>query len=166
MQDAGSLIRSLIKDLGLKGPSSLHIIRGRWAELFEGALSLHCRPEALRDGELLVNVDSPVWRQQLGFLSSGMEKKLAPFGVKRLRFRIGRVDRAGAQGAGGRPASGPAFGSREREPLSPEDLDFVRNMGSLIDDEETKQAALRAASKSLRAQKPLMADRPQAGYGP
>ncbi len=48
-------------------------------------------PASLREGELLINVDSPVWLQQLNFYKDTIIKKLNGFGIKTVRFKMGRV---------------------------------------------------------------------------
>jgi len=91
VQRAGSLIDSIMKDLGLSEGVALSRIKSNWPELFQPPLVYHMSPSALREAELLLNVDSPEWLQQLSFYREEILKRLGPFGVKEVRFRLGRV---------------------------------------------------------------------------
>lgn len=91
MQSAGSVLESLARELGIDGALRLHQVRDRWSNVFKGPLSLHSYPSSLRGESLLVNVDSPVWLQEINFLRAEMLERLGPFGVKDIRFRLGKV---------------------------------------------------------------------------
>lgn len=91
MQRADSLIGEIIKDLGLSEGVALARIKSNWTELFSPPIVNHMSAVALRDSELLLNVDSPEWLQQLSYYRSEILKRLDPFGVRQVRFRLGRV---------------------------------------------------------------------------
>lgn len=95
MQRAGSALSPVLKELGMESAIALHRLRGQWGSLFGEALSLHARPVSLSGGRLLINVDSPVWLQELSFLKADMAEKLKGFGVKDIRLRLGRIRREG-----------------------------------------------------------------------
>ncbi len=92
----------------------------------------------MSDGELLIAVDSPVWLQELQFLQEEIVRKLDPYGVKRVRFRLGRI------------AVMEKPGSRSRKPASksikPDEQVFIDETTSQIKD-ESLQAALKAAMR-------------------
>jgi hypothetical protein len=91
LQKAGSVLESLARELGLDGALKLHDIRDQWANVFKRPLSLHTYPSTLIGENLFVNVDSPVWLQEINFLKSELIEKLRPFGVKDIKFRLGKV---------------------------------------------------------------------------
>jgi hypothetical protein len=91
LERAGTVLGSLVKDLGLESALALYRIRENWESVFRGPLSLHSSPSGLSRGRLLVNVDSPAWLQQLNFYRKDVVRKLASFGVKDVRFKLGRV---------------------------------------------------------------------------
>lgn len=91
MEKAGSLIREIIRDLGMEEGMSLSILNSRWPEVFGPPLGGHMFPVSLKGGELLINVDSPAWLNQINYLRSDILHKVKSFGVTELRFRIGRV---------------------------------------------------------------------------
>lgn len=87
----GSLISPFIREFGLEEAIRFGAIKREWGNIFSEPLSVHMSPARLKNGELLVNVDSPLWLQQLTFLKAQVIVKLSPFGVKELRFMLGRV---------------------------------------------------------------------------
>ena len=88
---ADSLLAPLIRNLGIEDSVRLGRIRNEWAVIFEKPVSLHMAPAGIKEKELLINVDSPVWLQQLNFYKDTIIKKLSGFGIKTVRFKIGRV---------------------------------------------------------------------------
>jgi hypothetical protein len=140
VEKAASLLAPMIKRLGLSAGVHLGRIRGEWHALFGPTLSAHMSPSKLAEGELLLNVDQPIWMQQLTFHKRQIVEKLGPYGVKDVRFRIGRIHRMKTPG---RP-------SRVPEELSSEDAAFVNTLVSGVDDENLRQAIRRAVEKSLR----------------
>lgn len=91
MKRIGNLISPLVAGLGLEEAMRFEQIRKEWSGIFREPLSLHMFPCSLKHGELLITVDSPVWHQQLIFLKSEILKNVIPYGVKDVRFRIGKV---------------------------------------------------------------------------
>jgi hypothetical protein len=87
----GSLISPFIREFGLEEAVRFGTIKREWGNIFGEPLSAHMSPARLKNGELLVNVDSPLWLQQLTFLKTQIMGKLSPFEVKELRFILGRV---------------------------------------------------------------------------
>jgi hypothetical protein len=88
---ADSLLAPIIKNLGIEDGVKLSRIKNEWQVLFEKPLSLHTSPSMLKDGELLINVDSAVWLHQLGFYKERIKEKLNKFAVDSVRFRIGSI---------------------------------------------------------------------------
>ncbi len=140
MEKAASLLAPMIKRLGLSAGVHLGRIRGEWHALFGPTLSAHMSPSKLAEGELLLNVDQPIWMQQLTFHKRQIVEKLSPYGVKDVRFRIGSIHQMKTPG---RP-------SRVPEELSSEDAAFVNTLVSGVDDHNLQQAIRRAVEKSLR----------------
>lgn len=91
MKRADSLLTPLIRNLGIEDAVRLGYIKKEWACIFERPVSLHMSPANLKEGELLINVDSPVWLQQLSFYKETIIKKLHHVGIKTVRFKLGRV---------------------------------------------------------------------------
>lgn len=143
MEKAGSLLGPVVKSLGIESGVRLSRIKNEWHTLFNKPLSLHMSPSKLTEGELLLNVDSPVWVQQLNFLKKEITAKLSGHGVREIRFRIGKVS----------PLRPPEDNSPKLPELSSEDTRFIDGLVDAIDDTELRNAVRRAAEKSLRTKK-------------
>jgi hypothetical protein len=81
---------SLAANLGLKGLP----IWQRWKEIVGPHIALHARPYRIRNGVLLIQVDQPVWMQELHFLKEELKTKLnallQDFQLENLFFLPGR----------------------------------------------------------------------------
>lgn len=91
MNRVGGLILPALKTWGIGEALRLEDIRKSWPKIVGGQISSHTSPVALKDSELVINVDSPVWLQQLSFLKDDLTRKLCAFEVKSVRFRHGRI---------------------------------------------------------------------------
>lgn len=91
MKRADSVLASVIKNLGMEDGVRLGRLKREWSTIFEKPVSLHTAPANLKEGELLINVDSPIWLQQLSFYKEAIIKKLHGFEIKTVRFKLGRV---------------------------------------------------------------------------
>jgi len=140
MVRAESVLTSILKNLGLEAGVRLAQIKTNWQNIFDRPLSLHMYPSKLSEGELLLNVDSPIWIQQLTYYKKEIIEKLYAYGVKEVRFRIGRIS----------PDKQPVFKSPEHRKLSDEDNLFISDLTSEIKDEDLKKAVKTAVERSLK----------------
>jgi len=143
MEKAGPLLGPVLRRLGIEAGVSLARIKNDWHRIFDKTLSAHMYPSQFSEGELLLNVDSPIWIQQLGFYKKEIVLKLGAYGVREVRFRIGRVGRT-EQVKEAAPA--PAE-------LTAEEKEFVEGLLETIGDEGLRGAVKAAAEKSLRMKK-------------
>ncbi len=88
---ADFILASFIKNIGIEDGVKLTEIKKNWELIFGEPLSHHMAPWRLSNGELLLNVDSNVWLQELKFYKEDILKKLSSYGVKTLKLRLGRV---------------------------------------------------------------------------
>jgi hypothetical protein len=144
LEKADSLLGPLIKRLGIAEGVRLARLRNDWGRIFKEPLLSHMSPSKLSEGELLLNVDSPIWMQQLNFYKKDLLAKLVPYGVREIRFRIGRI----------REKIQHFSAVEELEEISSEDDSFVTRLVSGLEDEGLKESVRKAAEKSLRAAKP------------
>ena len=140
MRKAGEVLTPLLRRLGLERGISLLRVRDSWESIVGSHLAPHIAPADLSSGELLVIVDTPMRMQQLHFLRQDFLKKLSPFGVSALKFRVGRIH--------SRPASLPEPPKKEKS-LSSEDRDYIDRLVADIADSELRNAVRRTAEKSL-----------------
>ena len=81
-------------DLRLDDPETVGGVLAGWAAAVGGAVAAHARPRTLRDGVLVVEVDSPEWATQLRYLEEDvlrrLGRKVRPGVVKGLRVVVRR----------------------------------------------------------------------------
>lgn len=142
LERTSSLIEPLLKRLGIASGVRLSRIRADWDGIFEKPLTLHTWPSKLSEGTLLLNVDSPIWIHQLGYHKGAILSKLSCYGVKDIRFRVGRVVCRQMTEA---PPAAPE--------LSQEEVSFISELVSGFGEGELKQAIHCAVERSMRAEK-------------
>ena len=72
---AASLGR-LAASLGAPRPQVLGAVFSRWEQVVGPDVATHARPVSLRNGLLVVAVDSPAWATQLGYLRGDLLQRL------------------------------------------------------------------------------------------
>lgn len=96
-ESVGKLVGQVLGDLGLDGVALAHRIGTQWPEIVGPQIAAHCRPLGIRGGVLELQVDSPVWSQQLQLRKTDLLAKLAEhFGneaPRELRFQVGYARR-------------------------------------------------------------------------
>ncbi|MBT9536739.1 MAG: DUF721 domain-containing protein [Nitrospirae bacterium] len=145
MKRADSLLAPLIKNLKLEDAVKLGRIKTGWADIFEKPVSLHMFPAMLKEGELLINVDSPMWMQQLSFYKDKMTDKLQGFGVKAVRLRLGKV----------MPWEKEKKGEEIlHKPITADDRSYIEKTVSPIHDAELREGIKKAIEKSISFKRP------------
>ncbi len=144
MRRADSLLAPLIRDLGIRDGVRLAGIRKDWSSLLADPVPLHTYPLMLSGDELLIAVDSPVWLQELQFYKENIVRKLGPYGVKAVRFRLGRVS------AQAKP------GGRSQKPLrrlTDKEHAFIQEEAAKIHDEGLKEKLKTTIEKAITSGK-------------
>jgi len=139
MKKAEAVLGPMLKQLGIESGVRLERIRNEWFDIFESTLSSHMFPSSCTEHELLLNVDSPVWIQQLTYYKKEIIRKLSSFGVSDVRFRLGKV----------RKKTQPNSITKDVRKLSADDVSFASSVVLDIGDERLKEAIRRAIEKSL-----------------
>jgi predicted nucleic acid-binding Zn ribbon protein len=89
----GDLIGTVLGELGLEGIAKAHQIGARWEEVVGKPVAAHCRPLGIRAEVLEIEVDSPVWSQQLQLrkpeLLAALKKTFGKDAPRELRFQVG-----------------------------------------------------------------------------
>ncbi|MEW6585264.1 MAG: DUF721 domain-containing protein [Nitrospirota bacterium] len=141
MKRAGSLLKPFVKELGIEEGVKLEEIRRRWNTLFRKPLSSHLFPALLSRGELLIAVDSSVWLQEVKFFTGEVVKRLGPFGVKSVRFKIGSPSKH----------TGRHAPQKKPRALTAEEVSFVESTVSAMQDERLRDTIRNAVSRSIQA---------------
>ena len=153
MKRIDSLLSPFVKRLGIEGACRIVGVRKAWHTIFGEPLALHMWPSKIEGRELIINVDSPLWLQQISFFKSDIIRKLQPFDIQDVRMRIGKT----------RLARRGVRESRERQsvPLDRDAREFIETLTSEIRDAELKNAMARALERSFS----MMATRPKEPSG-
>lgn len=82
----------VLRSLRAPAARTVKTVFTEWPELAGPGLAAHAHPVALRDGELVVEVDDPAWASQLRWLEPELRARLEalPGGprIERIRFRL------------------------------------------------------------------------------
>lgn len=114
-------------------------MKREWADIFGKPLSLHMSPATFKKGELLINVDSPMWLQQISFYKEDIIRKLQSFGVRAVRLRLGRV----------LPEKKQAKEDVRMRPLTSGDISYIEATIASVKDPALKQGIKQAIEKSV-----------------
>jgi predicted nucleic acid-binding Zn ribbon protein len=91
----GEALSEVAADLHLDDPADVAAVMAAWSEAVGEAVAAHVRPRRLHDGELLVEVDAPVWATQLRYLEEDLLRRLGrkvrPGVVKSIRPVVRRA---------------------------------------------------------------------------
>lgn len=147
MKKVGRLLSSIFKELGIEDRIRLNSMQEEWHRLFNEPLSLHTYPVDIKDRELTINVDSPVWFGQLKFFKSDIIKKLHAYDITSVKFKHGRVYSKGFKDSRGQRIKG-SDPSNPR-PLEPSELAWIEQTTSEIDDIELKEGIRRAILRAV-----------------
>lgn len=172
--DLGSALQGITRRLDHRsggGFAQLRVVRA-WAKVAGDLVDSHTTDIHVREGELVVLVDSPAWATELSALSAqyqeAINKEIGERVVKSMRFAVSKKvsDRRRSE-----VAEEEAEKERERDmvesvPLSETELAQVTESVSAIPDEELRQAVLRATVADLEWKKGIAtAKRREAGRG-
>ena len=91
MERVDHLLIPIIRDLGISDGIKLSEVKKNWHTIFSEPLSSHMSPCKVSEGEILLTVDSPIWLQELHYLKEDIVEKLSSYGIREVRFRLGRV---------------------------------------------------------------------------
>ncbi|MFT4586767.1 MAG: hypothetical protein ACI9VS_002479 [Candidatus Binatia bacterium] len=93
-RSAGALMPRVMKTLGLdRRRAEAEIVRV-WKDLIDPEVTAHAQPVNLHKGTLFVNVDSPVWKDEITRyrrhdILRRMQSSFGREAIKRISFRIG-----------------------------------------------------------------------------
>jgi len=131
-----SILRPVIKNLEIEDGVRFSEIKKNWLRLFQKPLTYHVAPALFSEGELVLNVDSPGWLQELKFFTGDIVKKLTPYGVRTIRLKLGRVSLncKGSPSAVGKDGVCHAAARK----FTPEEISYIRQTVSEIDNEDLR----------------------------
>ena len=145
MKRVDSLLRHLIKNLDIEDGVRLAKIRKNWRFLFQTPLPYHMAPSRLSGSDLLLNVDSPIWLQELNIHREEILRKLGRFGVRSVKFRLGKVSAVTEPGEKSHKA--------KPKPLNAEECSYIEQTISQINDDRLKGTIKTALERAISSGK-------------
>lgn len=95
MVSAGVVLKRLAKELAIESAIKLSELEAKWEKIFDESLTKHIYPSDIKDDILYINVDSPIWIQELTYMKKELEEKLKNFSpsysFKDIIFKTGRI---------------------------------------------------------------------------
>lgn len=140
-------LKKIISSRGLGGQYALFRIVGMWEETVGGVIARHAQPIGLRGRKLSVQVDSPVWMQQLSMLRPELVEKvnraLGSELIAEMVLVLGEV-----KGRARQHEKAPAL-----PPLTESERKQLEGYVSSVDDQNIRSALLRLIEKDMRNRK-------------
>lgn len=147
IEKLSNTLQKIIAVRGLAGKLGIYRIMGQWESAVGGVIARHAQPSAIRGKKLTVQVDSPVWMQQLSLLKPDLIEKmnrgLGEDAVKDITLRLGEVA----------SQKKPASKAAPPVPLSEKERALVDGYVKDIDDPEIKTALAKLIERDLMNKK-------------
>ncbi len=93
VEPIGKILRAVIDDLGVGGKLAEQRAVIEWPDIVGPKVASHCRALRIEQGRLLVEVQSPVWAQELSLMRRTIQQKinrrLGSRTVESLHFVVG-----------------------------------------------------------------------------
>jgi hypothetical protein len=140
-----SLLRPLVRDFGIESSIRFIEVKKNWHTLFNEPLSYHMVPYKITEGVILLNVDSPVWLQEINYFKGDIIEKLSPYGIKDVRFQLGNVSKKT-----GSEVCSQGFSAKA---LTPEEILYIEKTVSQVIDEELQGTVRRTIEKAISSRK-------------
>lgn len=137
MKTLSSDFEEIIKRLGLFEKMKLELLRKEFDKLIPPPLSDHIIPSYLKNGHLLIVVDSREWMNEVRLQESVILRRLSPHGIRTVRFKLGRIFKKKKVVTPPRPSSVKV----------PDDM--IDDAASYINDADLRRSLLKAVKASL-----------------
>lgn len=90
----GASLDKVAKRFGTSSATALHGLFERWDELVGPGIAAHTKPVSLKNGQLLVEVDSNAWATQLRYMTTELVDRccaeLGAGAVRQIELRVAR----------------------------------------------------------------------------
>lgn len=157
----GELVRSFVDGLGPRDRTRMVEagVATWWAAAIPPEIARHTIGAALRDGELVVQVDSPVWAAELSAMSEQLrmliEEASGTDTVRSVRFTVSRRVAMAKQDDRDRDEYDAFYEPEDVQPvpLTPQERSQVEHAAEQIDDAELREAFVEAMVTDMELDK-------------
>jgi hypothetical protein len=144
LHSIGPVLDVMFRDLGISERIRLSNLQRRWNDIFSGPLAGHTAPVDLREGMLIVAVDSPAWLQHLKFMKKDILEKLKDPAVKDIKLRHGSIHQKTETSKSILDLEAPVF-----RKLTAGETESINDAVTEIEDDELKDIVRKALEKSV-----------------
>jgi hypothetical protein len=168
-EKAADLARGLLGRLDRRGGMARARAVAAWSEVAGDEIAKHACGFAMREGELVVFVDAPVWATELSALSEhyrrAVNEHLGEEAVSAIRFTVSRQAGERREEDERQAAVDDSYRVDKVEPVPADETERaqVRQMAAAIKDDEVRAAVTAAALADLEWKKGLRARGSQKG---
>ncbi|MBI5674937.1 MAG: DUF721 domain-containing protein [Nitrospirae bacterium] len=138
MHSLNTVLNKFVKDFGLEGGAALTNLQKKWSDIAGQAIASHTSPFTIKNGVLILTVDTPQWMHHLSFLKEEILDKLEKFNVSEVRFKLGKL-----------PAPAHTVADNCERMLTGDDKRFIENTLRSIKDKELKKSFRRLLTHAL-----------------
>jgi hypothetical protein len=147
IEKLSNTLQKIISAGGLAGRLGIYRVMGQWEPAVGAVIASHAQPLSLRGKKLLVQVDSPVWMQQLSMLKPELIEKvngrMGEIMIKDITLKLGEVG----------PRKKPASPAAPPVPLTREEQYLVETYVKDVAEPEIRTALMRLIEKDLMNKK-------------
>jgi len=87
-----AILPELCRDRGWQAQVEAYSLLSRWSQVIDAEIAAHCRPGKITAGVLWVEVENPVWMQQLQYrrddMLAAVNSRLRHARIKEIRLRL------------------------------------------------------------------------------
>ena len=139
MERISKAFEDIIGELGIEKAVTVENLRARWEEIVGATISIHTYPSFYKNGQLIINVDSPEWLNELKYHKQSMLIKLKPFEITNIRFKLGRLKKNASRI------------TPDNRPVELNELEkgFAQDTASQVKDSSLRETIRKAIERSL-----------------
>ncbi|MDO8283030.1 MAG: DUF721 domain-containing protein [Thermodesulfovibrionia bacterium] len=138
MHSLNGLLKKYFKESGIENGLLVNKLQKHWPKLVGKTIAAHTSPEAIKDKQLTITVDTPQWMHHLGFFKEEISEKLKQYDMTEIRFKLGRLSKAEA-----------SIPSPNKLELSNDDFAYIEDTLKDINDPELKEKLTKLIAHGL-----------------
>lgn len=138
MHSLNGLLKKYFKESGIENGLLVNKLQKNWPKLVGKTIAAHTSPEAIKDKQLTIAVDTPQWMHHLGFFKEEISEKLKQYDMTEIRFKLGGLSKAE-----------DSIPSPRKPELSNDDFAYIEDTLKDINDPELKEKLTKLITHGL-----------------
>ncbi|MBI4825465.1 MAG: DUF721 domain-containing protein [Nitrospirae bacterium] len=128
MHSLNGLLKKYFKESGIESGLLVNKLQKHWPKIVGKTIAAHTSPEAIKDKQLTIAVDTPQWMHHLGFFKEEISEKLKTYDMTEIRFKLGRLSKVDDRSQ-----------ALNKPDLSKDDLAYIEDILKGCNDPELKE---------------------------